>query len=877
MKALPFSEPELPLLSEVGGKALSLMRMTKAGFAVPPGIALPVAFFVPWFDALSKTAAWSALATTGGNESELTAACSDLKRAAGDLVMTAAQRQALEVGLKQFESSTLFAVRSSSPEEDLDGSSFAGGYETVLGVTRETLEAAIKRAFASCLDVRVAVYKQAHGFEITQPRIAIVVQKQVASDVAGVGFSVDPLSNDHDIAVFNANWGLGETVVAGLASPDLYTVDKVSRTILGRQVGKKETSIWLTPTGGTRESADARSHELTLDDTQVLGLTDELTKIEDHYGRPMDIEWAFENGKLYILQARPITTHRTLPSGMMTEKGAKRHLYWDVTISVQGFFEPLTPMAEDCFRALLSGGSRAVLGKDVTVDPVRAPVLIRGGRMWLHLSPVMHIAPLSKIRDTLPLIDPVAAAALQTIEDETFYKSEQSPFDVPWGLLWIAPEKAAQLIEARLMPEHARQHVQEHVTRLLAKHDELDRANLPFDQLAHELVFATAKTMLAEILPYFVSAKLAMSHIRGIFDSPSDEESLHLSRLDQSLPGNVTVEMGLALASMASQLPQGATIESIEQGLKDGSLPDSFRRAWEEFVGRYGHRGPGEIDIANERYRDKPRMLISQLVGLAGTPDPNALPQAIYDKSQHERRAAYGALEALAKKRGWLSGQRLASLYKVVEALGGLRETPKFLMVLAIDRLRRRALLEADNLVANHRLDKPTDVFFLTFADLAEGISDPKLDLRSRARQRLAEQQQYRGKGELPRLIDSRGKILRPKPAKLKEGELGGHPISAGVVRGRVKVLHAPDEKPLLPGEILVARATDPGWTPLFVNAAAVVLEVGGVMQHGALVAREYGKACVAGIDSATQVLHDGELVEVDGSAGVVRRLEQNS
>jgi pyruvate,water dikinase len=209
----------------------------------------------------------------------------------------------------------------------------------------------------------------------------------------------------------------------------------------------------------------------------------------------------------------------------------------------------------------------------------------------------------------------------------------------------------------------------------------------------------------------------------------------------------------------------------------------------------------------------------------------------------------------------------------VVEALGGLRETPKFLLVQAFDHVRTRALAEADALLAAGRLDARDDVFWLTFEELGAGLADASIDLRAQVKAHRDELRRLQGRTEPPRFLDSRGRILRPAPPPLREGELAGHPISPGVVRGRVKVLHAPDEKPLLPGEVLVARATDPGWTPLFVNAVAVVLEVGGVMQHGALVAREYGRACVAGVEGATTRLRDGELVEVDGSAGTVRRV----
>jgi len=169
------------------------------------------------------------------------------------------------------------------------------------------------------------------------------------------------------------------------------------------------------------------------------------------------------------------------------------------------------------------------------------------------------------------------------------------------------------------------------------------------------------------------------------------------------------------------------------------------------------------------------------------------------------------------------------------------------------------------------RLDVPEQVFDLTIDQLDDALGDTSIDLRALAEKNTQYLRRLRHVREFPRIIDSRGRILRPPKRKAREGELAGEPISPGVVRGRINVLHEPDEKPVLPGDILVARATDPGWTPLFLNASGIVLEIGGLLQHGALVAREYGKPCVAGIEHATSVLSDGQMVELDGANGVVR------
>jgi len=861
----------LPTLAEVGGKGLSLMRMRRAGLAVPDGFVLGVAFFEPWIRALESDGAWARF-RAAADDAALLASCTALKERAAALELTPPQQAGLTAAVAAHPAGALYAVRSSSPEEDLEGSSFAGGYETVLGVTRESMPDAIRRAFASCLDARVAIYKREHGFDVHTPRIAVVVQRQIASEVAGVGFSLDPLSNAYDHAVINANWGLGETVVAGLASPDLFRVDKVTRTILARERGAKETSIWLLPDGGTVERPDPRTDELSLTDAQVLALTEQLAIIEALYGKPMDIEWAFAGGELHLLQARPITTHLQLPAVMVTPPGEPKRLYWDASISVQGLFEPISPAGTSALAAMMRRASLAVFHRDITANLDATIPFVECGRIYFNLSNALRLADHEKLVGKISLMDGLAGGALAAADQETYRAAHEEFHLFPWAVFWTAPEHLLHLLDARLLPEHARRASDRGVERGLHRLREIGERDLPVDELADQLYDEAIRTVLAHVLPYVAAAALAMVRIRTSIFAGADPEHLALAeRLTQSLPGNVTVEMGLALADLAHHVEPGAGVDELLRRLEAGGAPTAFSAAWEAFLARYGHRGPRELDVAAPRYRERPRLLLEQIVGRSQIQDPAHDPLAIYERSQAERHDVFEELHLLASLGGRVTAKRFRSLARAVELLFGLRETPKFLIVWVVDLLRARLLREADRLMAAGRLDSRQQVFDLWLADVAEAQRDARLDLRERAAQRRAAHRPLERFGELPRIVDSRGRIFRPTPPPPRPGELAGQPISAGTVRGPVKVLHAPDEKPLAQGDILVARATDPGWTPLFVNAAGVVLEVGGLMQHGALIAREYGKPCVASVARATELLTDGQIVEVDGAAGVVR------
>ena len=307
---------------------------------------LTTKFFAPWFDEVQASATWTALADATPNQ--WATVCTELQGLCPALTLTATQQHALadpRDHLAGLGDDLLFAVRSSSPEEDLAAASFAGAYETRLGVRLADLEEAARRCFASSLDSRVFAYKRARGFDMLSPRIAVVVQRQINSEVAGVGFSLNPLTNDYDEAVIDASWGLGESVVAGRASPDHFVIDKVSGKVVDEKIGAKQVSIWLGREGGTVEREGYRSTDLTLSAAQFAELTSVLCRIEELYGYPTDIEWAYADGQLYVLQARPITTHVPLPPEMATKPGERRRLYADAALS-QGVTinAPISPL-----------------------------------------------------------------------------------------------------------------------------------------------------------------------------------------------------------------------------------------------------------------------------------------------------------------------------------------------------------------------------------------------------------------------------------------------------------------------------------------------------------------------------------------------------
>jgi len=314
-------------------------------------------------------------------------------------------------------------------------------------------------------------------------------------------------------------------------------------------------------------------------------------------------------------------------------------------------------------------------------------------------------------------------------------------------------------------------------------------------------------------------------------------------------------------------------MEMFQAGLKAKTLPTPFLESWENFLKLYGHRGPMELDIASPRYRDNPQLLYDLLLSMRNSQGTNA--QEKFDQNKLKRENTYKLLYDQIYSKSWMQSRQFQSLYKIFVTLGGYRELHKYYLIFAIDSLRQKILKEAQILLDEHRIESLQQVFDLSLDDLEKAIVDKSINLVELAKNNTSFTNRLSRVPQLPTVIDSRGLIFRPPVPPAKEGEIVGTAISAGIVRGRVKVLKTPDEKPFEKGEILVTRATDPGWTPLFVNAAAVILEVGGMLQHGALVAREYGLPCVAGVANVTSLWKDGTMVEVDGSAGIIRLVEQ--
>ncbi|WP_342071160.1 PEP/pyruvate-binding domain-containing protein [Yoonia algicola] len=846
-----FDTDQRPTLAEVGGKALSLIATTKAGLPVPDGLALSVAFFAPWTEAIKVTPEWQALLDAPTKE-----ACDRVKALAAQMTLTDAQTEALIGHLDLFASGGTFAVRSSSPEEDLAGASFAGMYETFLGTTRDQIEDVVAKAYASMFDIHVMSYKVRQGIALEGTAISVIVQRQIASDVSGVGFSLNPMNNCYDEAVIDAGFGLGEAIVSGIVTPDHYVVDKVSMEIIDKRISEKAVALHLNPDGGMTKGAPTDPQAQALTEGQILELTGLIKDTEDHYGFPVDIEWAYENDRLFLLQARPITTYFPLFPEMITAPGTRKKLYMDTFGLTQGFNERLSILGADIWAIVLDRLKRG----GMPAGP-EGYLLNLHGRQYFQLHNMMKGLG-KRALDLFNSYD----NALEGREAELLrdYKAQtMSP--------QMKQARRAQIsMVGKMLPHTIRllwdpirfaKGTEASVEGLLDKFRAMEN-DRPFDALVED-AFTAFDAIFFDFLAY-MAGFLGEWRIRRMMRG-TEGEALKMF-LVMDVPSNPTSAMGHAMLALAGFPDIRATLDAadFETKIRERSYAPEFMEAFDAYIDRYGARGFREIDIATPRVMERLGDFFQQLKAI--NLDDNQMLHA------HTRKAdAIAKMREIAKSKGKLKA--FDKNLRTIEVTYGHRETPKYLVVMMNGALRRVALEIGAEFVAQGRLDAAGDIFELSIAQVAQAQTDETLALRPLIATNLKPMEIVAGVKDYPNFIDSRGKIFR-KHIEAGSGDLAGMAVSHGTYTGRAKVLKTPYEKRLEPGDILVTVATEPSWTPVFVNASAVVLEVGGGLQHGAIIAREYGLPCVSGLPGVTGIIKDGDLLEVDGTNGIVKILE---
>lgn len=757
-----------------------------------------------------------------------------------------------------------YAVRSSATAEDLPTASFAGQQNTYLNIVgKEAILQHISKCWASLFTDRAVIYRIQNSFDHRKVYLSVVVQKMVVPQTAGIMFTADPLTGNRKITSIDASFGLGEALVSGLVNADNYKVR--NGKLIDKKIAAKKLAIYALPEGGTKEQemGPAQQTRQALTDVQALELERLGRKIEAHFGHPQDIEWCLVDNTFYIVQSRPITTLFPVPSANDQEN----HVYVSVGHQ-QMMTDPLKP-----------------LGLSFWLSSARAPMYTAAGRLFVDVAPLLA-SPASRkavIETTLGKSDPLIKDALLTIiEREGFIRSNPDHHGTPApgktnaALPPYSPIGNDPAIVADLI--HRREASIEALKQKLQAKSGLEAVDGILEDLQE------SKTQLFD--PGNMGAIMASIEAAGWINEKMNEwlgEKNPADTLAQSVPNNITSEMGLALLDVADVIrPYPEVIAYLQQVKEEHFLQELLkfrggketRDAINTFLNTYGVRCAGEIDITKTRWSEKPAILLPLILSNIKNFEPGASKRKFQQGLQE---AAKKEQELLHRLRQLPDGEQKATeTKKQIELLrnfAGYREYPKYSMIKRYFVYKQALLKEAQQLVQANIIHEKEDLYYLFLEELREVIHTQKLDYQVIDQRK--EQYKLFEKLTPPRVITSEGEIIagRYKREDLPAGAIVGLAVSSGTIEGRARVILNMEEADLDPGDILVTPFTDPSWTPLFVSIKGLVTEVGGLMTHGAVIAREYGLPAVVGVEHATSLIKDGQRIRVNGTDGYIEIL----
>lgn len=889
---LGLSEINASMLPRVGGKAANLGELLSAGLPAPEGFCLTTEAYRQATVPLGLEDVHRALHATAADDlvtlARLAGLARDLISAAELPAEIAGEVQAAYAGLGGADPAYVpVAVRSSATAEDLPFASFAGQQDTYLNVVgQDALLAAVRNCWASLWTDRAVAYRASRSIDPSTVALAVVVQRMVDAASAGVMFTANPLTGRRREAVIDASPGLGEAVVSGAVNPDHFVVDSASGRILERRLGDKRLVIRALPGGGTERVDQTAADEPCLTDRQVRELAALGGRAENHFGAPQDLEWAIDaGGEAWLTQSRPITTLYPVPA--VTRPGsppAPEDIRVFLCFSLaQGLTRPLTPMGIAAFRLLGSSVARAAGFQVPDARTGPPPFAEAGQRIFVDLTAVARSSVGRRIvPKVFDVMEARSAALLRRLFDDPRFSITRR---TPWGLLkHVAPvaihgRVLESLLRALFRPEAALRRV-EKFTKEFSKALELPAPVSARQRLDHaERVLSSVFPIVPSILP-LPALGFALLALAGKLLGGRSRRS-DLQPILRGLPNNVTTEMDLELWQLATEIQADAgarrmfadqPLEVLAQRFSAGELPPAVQSGLGRFLERYGHRAVAEIDVGMPRWRDDPTHLLGTLANYLRLEDPALAPDRQFRKAEAEAEAQIALLVAEAKSRGRVRGAIVQAALRRARLFIGLRERPKFQIVLALAEVRRQLAEVGAELAAAERIARTDDVFFLDFAEARQALDGA--DLQDLVARRQGAYYLELERRHIPRMLLSDGtepETLLSGGAAASDGALTGSPASAGTVTAPARVILDPVGAHLEPGEILVAPSTDPGWTPLFLTAGGLVMEMGGPNSHGAVVAREYGIPAVVGVADATSLLRTGQEITVDGGAGTVR------
>jgi len=829
-------------LPEAGGKGANLGELINAGLPVPPGF-------------IVTASAYRAHLESSGLKDLIAGRLENLKeediaaisRASDDIILLIEEaRMPIQVKEEVERSFEIFsnkmglndelsvAVRSSATAEDLPSASFAGQHDTYLGIYGKVdVLKHVKKCWASLWTSQAISYRISMGFEHLKVDLAVVVQAMINSEAAGVMFTANPVNGDCNEILISAGFGLGEAVVSGMITPDTFIMRK-DGSIKKKILGSKELRIMLKEKGTiTQEVPKEKRKSYCIGTSEIMQLTNLANLVEKHYGCPMDTEWALSKGKIYLLQARPITTIKSNiedfdilgPKDKIIYEGKKAPLGFQSMIEHWPY--PHTPLDFACFTHFSQGAY--------------TPFLDIGFKL-----PRNEIGPVERENGIVAL---------------NFEAARLSP-----AIVWKLPKSLIK--DLFRDTDDLWQTFSKEISAYIEKTDAATRVTNDAWKLT--------KFMEQAMSEYegFVCKRFSLISISG------GVTDYKFGRLIKKVVGVENAkeckEKLMRNLPFRTAIANKAILKIAQAAGISGKNSQAFRDELENFLKEYGDRpstGMGRM-IAPPTWREKPE-IIDELIDVLLKDTTTLNPEESFNKQKTE----YEAAKKMIKE-----GLKPDEYHKFLEVLDKvrnaviIREESVFYLEKLTGCLHRLALKLGSLLVKHRTICEAEDVFFIFIEEIGL-VTQGKLDIKEKIEKRKkAFKKVYAAHEKGVHWLISTGsfpvfetKQKKRQDAKDTSNSIKGSAASRGVYEGPVCIVRSPSEfNKLKKGDILVSTYTAPIWTPLFRVASAVVTEIGSASSHAAIVSREYGIPCVVAIDNVTNILKEGQRIRVDGTKGII-------
>jgi pyruvate,water dikinase len=854
----------------VGGKAANLYRLMSAGFPVPDGLVVPVGEYDLFLRSSGLREAVAGMLKEPRGEG--TGPLPELSRGIRGLIESGRLDDGLSHAilreLSRAGPDALWAVRSSAVSEDLEEASFAGQLDSYLNVAAADVPLMVKRCWASYWNERAMAYRDDAGINHLEHGIAVVIQRMVDARSSGILFTVDPVRGRGDRVLVESSWGLGEAIASGLVTPDRFECDRRSGDVVSRTINEKTKQVLLRPGGSVVSEVLGEDRRVpSVSDAELRLLVDIGVRVEDHFGRPQDIEWAIEGDRVSVLQSRPITTAHREEGALWTR--AYGDEYWaDVTSPL--FFSLLGSYLTDIVN---HEGARVMGYRDLTEGDL---IRVHKGHVYFSsavLEEVFIYNPrFSRTKELLNYFPETDQARIANARTRVL------------GRLWAEVRIALLDPDGMIIrTDRAYREWAQKFLRQMERFDALDLQGLSDAQLVEEFR-AMEKAYLKHyrlirygMVTHSIGTNLILK--RWLADWLGDRSGALYAKLVSGLEDNKTIKTNIALAKLAGSargdervlraLKTLSSREFLARLAGDGDLK-GFASEFRAFIDEYGHRSHTR-EIFFPRWKDDPSLVVDVVKSLA---DSSSLDlEELERRKRAERLAAEREILAKASKMKWGLAKRIAlkTVMGYAQTYLTFRENQRFYLDHQILRQRRLFLEFGRRFHAKDALRDPTDVFFLSkeeVFDVACG-GDASAGAGEVARRRK-EFETYRDVLP-PKFL--RGDHEFDDTIAVQDGavRVTGTSASPGIVTGTVRVVSSIEQvSELREGEILVTSNTDPGWTAVFSKLGGLVTETGGILSHGAVVSREYGIPAVTAVMGATRIFRTGQRITLDGNEGTI-------